>query len=340
MKKLNIISDPYPRTLNLIFSKKKLDLLNKKFNIIDVPKNNKKKFYSNNIHKASFIIGQPDLPKKLLVKAKKLKAIFNVESNFLDNMDYNYCFQNNIHVLSTSPVFAQPVAEMALGLTLSLARDIHKSHYNFINSIEKYGLENSKENFLLKNKKFGLIGFGDLANALLPLLKAFSNEICSYDPWISNKIIINKGVEPCNLNQLLKTSDIIYVLASITSKNQGLIDKKKLSLIKKNSALIILSRASIINFNDLIKILRKKKIIAAIDVFPVEPVKKNDPMRKLKNVIFSPHRAGALNQVFEEMGNIVYEDILSICNNLPPQLCKKAFKETVGLLRSKPVDIN
>ena len=43
---------------------------------------------------------------------------------------------------------------------------------------------------------------------------------------------------------------------------------------------------------------------------------------------------------FEEMGNIVYEDILSICNNLPPQLCKKAFKETVGLLRSKPVDHN
>ena len=95
----------------------------------------------------------------------------------MDNMDYKYCFKNNIHVLATSPVFAQPVAEMALGLTLSIARSIHIAHNDFIQGKEKYGGSISKNNFLLKNKTFGFIGFGDLAKATLPLIKVFSNNI-------------------------------------------------------------------------------------------------------------------------------------------------------------------
>ena len=86
--------------------------------------------------------------------------------------------------------------------------------------------------------------------------------------------------------------------------------------------------------------MKTKKIFAAIDVFPKEPVNKNDPIRKLNNVIFSAHRAGALDVAFEDMGEIVFEDIELIMNNLPPRLCKKAEKETVKHLRSKPVEIN
>ena len=102
---------------------------------------------------------------------------------------YEYCFNNGIHVLATSPVFAQPVAEMALGLTLSIARSIHIAHSDFVVSKEKYGGAISQKNFLLKNKTFGLIGFGDLAKSLTPLLKVFSKDILAYDPWVPNKEI-------------------------------------------------------------------------------------------------------------------------------------------------------
>ena len=91
-----ILIDPYPREMKLIFAKEKLNLLKKNFKLINVPKSNKHKFYKQYISKADFIIGQPDLPTDLIQKASKLKAIFNVESNFMDNMDYDYCFKNNI----------------------------------------------------------------------------------------------------------------------------------------------------------------------------------------------------------------------------------------------------
>ena len=342
-KKQTIICDPYPRSLDLIFSKEIFKKIKKKYNLIHAPQGDLKKinkFYEDNISLSLFIIGQPKLETNLLKKAKKLKAIFNVESNFIDNMDYTYCFKKGIHVLSTSPVFAQPVSELALGFTLSLARNIHNAHSDFLLGKEKYGGESCKNSFLLKDKTFGMIGFGDLAKSLLPLIKPFSNKIYAYDPWIPNKIILLNGVTPVSLNELLKKSDIIYVLATITSKNQFFISRKKLDLMKKNSLFILLSRAAIVNFSDLYKKLKSNEIYAAIDVFPIEPVDKKDPIRKLKNVLFSAHRAGALDSVFKEMGNIVYGDMLLIEKNLPPRLCKRAERETVGLLQSKPVDHN
>ena len=339
-KKPVILVDPYPRTMDLIFSDSNLKYLKQNFNLVVAPKKNKKNFYEKNLPNTEYIFGQPNLPTSLISKSIKLKAIFNVESNFMDNMDYEYCFNNGIHVLATSPVFAQPVAEMALGLTLSIARSIHIAHSDFVISKEKYGGAISQKNFLLKNKTFGLIGFGDLAKSLTPLLKGFSKEILAYDPWVPDKEIERFDVKPNNLNTLLKKSDVIYILASITSSNQSMINTSKLKLIKDGSVIVLMSRAAIINFDNFYTFLKNRNVFAAIDVFPQEPFPKNHKLRKLKNVIFSPHRAGALDSAFKEMGELVIQDLKLISKGLPPRLCKKAERESVKFLRSKPVDIN
>ena len=335
-----IIVDPFPREMDLIFKPNKIKLLKKNFKIINAPSKNKLKFYKQHISEADFIIGQPDLPKSILTLASKLKAIFNVESNFMDNMDYDYCFKNNIYVLSTAPVFAQSVAEIAVGLTISLKRDIHKAHLDFFQKKEKYGLESNLRSSLLLDNKIGFIGFGDLAKSLKPMLMPYTSNFKVYDPWLPNKLIEANGCKSASLKEIFKDCDVVYVLATITTKNKSMIDKKLLKLMKKDTCLLILSRASVINFQDLNEILNKDKIKVATDVFPQEPVPKNDPIRKQKNILFSAHRAGALESVFFEMGDIVCEDLLLMTKGLPPRLCRRAELETVKNLRSKPVDIN
>ena len=248
MKKPIVISDPFPRTLDLIFTKQKLKELKSKYTLIIAPKINKRNFYENNIHKATFIMGQPNLDKNLLIKAKKLKAIINVESNFMDNMDYDYCFKKGIHVIATSPVFSKPVAELALGMTLSLLRNIHTAHSDFIKGKEKYGLESNLNASLLSEKKIGLLGFGDLAKSLYPLLLPFTKDINVYDPWIPKKKIKKLGFNSINLNQMFKNCEIIYVLAAVTTKNKNLIDKKLINKMKSNSLFILMSRAAVVNF--------------------------------------------------------------------------------------------
>ena len=340
MTKSIVISDPYPRTLDLIFTKKKLKELKSKYKIINAPQKNKKKFYEENIQNALFIMGQPNLDKKLLSKAKKLKAIINVESNFMKNMDYEYCFKKGIHVIATSPVFSKPVAEIALGMTLSLLRNIHIAHSDFVNGKEKYGLESNLKASLLSEKKIGLLGFGDLAKSLYPLLLPFTKNINVYDPWVPKTKIKKLGFKSISLNQMFKKCEVIYVLAAVTTKNKNLIDKKLLNKMKSNSLFILMSRAAVVNFNDLIKRVKKGDIFVATDVFPKEPVTKNNPIRKVKNILFSAHRAGALETAFYNMGNIVLKDMSLISKNLQPKFCKKAESKTVGLLASKPVAIN
>ena len=340
MSKLIVITDPYPRTLDLIFTKKKLKELKSKYKTITAPKINKKKFYEDNIHKATFIMGQPNLDKKLLSKAKKLKAIINVESNFMDNMDYDYCFRNDIHVLATSPVFSKPVAEIALGMTLSLLRNIHNAHSDFIKGQEKYGLESNLQTSLLSEKKVGLLGFGDLAKSLYPLLLPFTKDINVYDPWIPKTKIKKLGFKNISLNKMFENCEIIYVLATVTTKNKNFIDKKLLNKMKPNSCFVLMSRAAVVNFKDLINTVKKRNIFVATDVFPEEPVPKKSSLRKVKNILFSAHRAGALKSAFFNMGEIVLKDMSLIRKNLKPKFCKTANKRTVNLIASKPVAIN
>src|SRR5450759_757475 len=96
--------------------------------------------FDDKVVNADIIIGQFDLPESRLKRVPQLKAVFNVESNFLPNIDYDYCFRNGIRVLSTSPVFAEPVAEAALGMAIDLARGISRSDRNFRQGTEQYGL--------------------------------------------------------------------------------------------------------------------------------------------------------------------------------------------------------
>ena len=74
----------------------------------------------------ALLIGQSDMPKARLDRAQKLRAIFNVETNFLQNVDYDTCFERGIHVLAPSSAFARPVAEMALGMAIDLCRGRHR----------------------------------------------------------------------------------------------------------------------------------------------------------------------------------------------------------------------
>ncbi len=205
---------------------------------------------------------------------------------------------------------------------------------------EKYGLESNKRSSLLLNNKIGIVGFGDLAKSLKPMLIPYTSNFKVYDPWLPNKLVESNGCKSASLKEIFKDCDVVYVLVTITTTNKNMIDKKLLSSMKENACLLILSRASVINFQDLNEVLKKDKIKVATDVFPQEPVPNNDPIRKQKNILFSAHRAGALDSVFFEMGEIVYEDLLLITKGLPPRLCRRAELETVKNLRSKPVDIN
>jgi phosphoglycerate dehydrogenase-like enzyme len=127
-KPKRIFLAPAPRAVNDIFDEGDLFRLRDLGDVVmheDGPVTDQ--IFEGKAATAEIIIGQVDLPESRLRQASELKAVFNVEGNFLPNIDYGFCFRAGIRILNISPVFAEPVAEAALGMAIDLARGITRS---------------------------------------------------------------------------------------------------------------------------------------------------------------------------------------------------------------------
>jgi len=329
---------PHPRSLMEIFQPIELDRLRTLGELViheetDVTED----VFEASVTTADIIIGQFDLPRSRLERIPRLKAIFNVEGNFLPNVDYQYCFQRGVRVLTISPVFAEPVAEMALGLAIDLGRGITRSDQDFRDGAEKYGLAANREVQTLFHQPVGFLGFGDLARALLPLLAPFRCHVRVYDPWLPHELIIEAGCEACSLEELIEQSRVIFVLASATSENQAFIGDSQFSRMQPGTVFVLVSRAAVVDFDALTRAAQRGRIRVATDVFPEEPLSPNHDARRTREMLLSAHKAGALDQTLKKIGRMVVADAEMICRGLPPVLCKIAQPETVELFRGKPV---
>ena len=335
-----ILCAPEPRSLALIFTPANLTLLRVTYHLIEVEQGDIAGLSADVLAQVSYIIGQPALSRATLAALINLRCIFNVESNLLNNMPYDVLFERGIHVVTTGAVFAKPVAELGLGLALCLARNIVDADLDFREGSEAWGGAGNQSARLLSGASVGMVGFGDLGKELVGVLSGFRAEIQVFDPWLPPSAITKYGATPASLEDVFSQSDVIFVVASVTSENLHFIDKTWFARIQKSAHFILLSRAEVVNFDDLIAAVKSGHIQAASDVFPQEPPAPNHPVRGLKGFVRSAHRAGALDVAFTQMGEMVLEDLALLDKDLPPMSCKRAERETVARMRSKPVTVN
>ena len=294
--------------------------------------------FERHLPEMALLIGQTDMPKERLDRAKNLRAIINVETNFLQNVDYETCFQRGIHVLAPSSAFARPVAEMALGMAIDLCRGVTAADRAMRAGREKWLLDGAAGCFMLYGASVGLIGFGDLGRAFAPLVAPFGCQVKVFDPWLSDHFVNSFGVTPASLDEVLSTSRVIAIFAGVTSENQGFLGRREFELIQPGSVVLLMSRAAVVDFPEFLRQVETGRFRAATDVFPEEPAPADHPSRKIEGLLLSPHRAGALPDSLYEIGRQTVADSELILRGLPPLSCRKAQRETVGRSRSKPVD--
>ncbi|RVD70374.1 MAG: hydroxyacid dehydrogenase [Mesorhizobium sp.] len=335
-----VISAPEPRTLELIFTPPQLARFRKKYRIVETTPEMVAGLPSDILAEARYIVGQPPISSETLETLKVLRCIFNVETNLVNNMPYDTLFQRGVHVVTTGLVFAEPVAELGLAMALNLARDIVDADLAFRQGKELWGGDGNATARLLSGAEVGIIGFGDLGRALNRLLTGFRTRTRVFDPWLPPSILIDNGVEPASLDKVLSESDFVFVVASVTSENQGFLGAEAFAKMRTGAAFILLSRAGVVDFPALMEAVRSGQIVAASDVFPEEPLARDHPVRGLPGFLRSAHRAGALDVAFKRMGDMVLEDMDLIDRGLPPLRSKRAERETVSRMRSKPVDKN
>jgi phosphoglycerate dehydrogenase-like enzyme len=283
-------------------------------------------------------VGQPDLPAERLARAPKLRAVLNVEGNFFQNVDYEAAFARGVNVGVCAPVYAQPVAELALGMAIDLARGISREDRAFREGRERYVSAGNMDAILLRGSEMGFLGYGNIGRRLLPLVTAFRPaRVRCYDPWLPGSVIRDAGMEPAGLEETLSTSTFLFILATVTEESRHLLNAENMRLIPEGARVVLASRAAVVDFDALMRYVAEGRFLCAIDVWPEEPAAPDHPARNLDSLVLSAHRAGGIPSAFFEIGEMVLDDLDLVARGLPPVRHQLASRELVARYRSRPV---
>lgn len=328
-----ILIDPLPRTLDSICDSEtrcRLERLGRL--VISEDRAMPAEMVDRHLPDTLLLLGRTDMPRERIERATRLKAIFNVETN----IDYVACRDHGVWVLSPTSAFAEAVAESALGMAIDLARGITAADRAFRAGAEKFGLAGNERSFMFTRAPVGIVGFGDLGRKLRALIAPFRNPVSVYDPWLPDDLIRSFGCTPVGLDDLLRTSRVVFMFASATVENQGFIGKREFELMQPGTAFLLMSRAAVVDFPEFLRQVMSGRIIAATDVFPKEPVDADDLVRSVNGLLLSAHRTGGMIEALHQIGRMTVADAELILRGLPPQLCRRADPAVASRLRSMP----
>ncbi len=271
----------------------------------------------NNIENYDAIIirSRTKLTGEVLEYAKKLKVIGRAGVG-LDNVDLKKAEELNIKVLNTPEAPSISVAELTIGLLLSLVRHISKADQTMHCG---EWCKSDYMGYILKGKKIGLIGFGNIGQAVARICDALGMDIGIYDVDETVKEKARKlgyRIYP-SVDELIKDSQIISLHIPSTVHTENTIDERRIGLMNENTILINTARGNLVDESALIKALKNKKIAgAALDVYREEPLKNMDLCSCEENLVLTPHLGSQTEETQTQASIMIAEKISDYLKNL------------------------
>jgi D-3-phosphoglycerate dehydrogenase len=235
---------------------------------------------------------------KLLESAPKLRVIGRAGVG-VDNIDTDAATHRGIVVMNTPGANAVAVAELTLGLMISLARAIPRANATMHNAKwEKKSLQGSE----LRGKTLGIVGLGRIGLEVARRASSFGMHLIGYDPFVAPVIARENNVALVPIDEIFKSSDYLTLHVGLTTQTEGLINQTSIRIMKKGIRIINCARGELIVEQALADAIKSGHVAgAALDVFHQEPLK-DSPFFNLDNVILSPHIAGATDEAQEAIG--------------------------------------
>lgn len=251
------------------------------------------------------IAGTEILDAGIMENLRDLKVISRCGTG-LDNVDLNVAGSLGIKVLNTPDAPTLAVAELTVGMALTLLRKIHA-----MDGMIRKGAWGKKMGNLLSEKKAGIIGYGRIGKKVAELLRAFRCEIAYADP-IALECPLGSKCMP--VDDLLRWADILFCHVSVKDR---LIGKREIDLMKDGAWIINVSRGGVIDEHALYEALRSGKLSgAALDVFEDEPYA--GPLRELDNVVLTPHVGSYAREARIRMEMQAVENLLTFLKKEDP----------------------
>ena len=258
--------------------------------------------------------------------APRLKVISKWGTG-IDSIDKRAADRLGIRVCRTPNAFTLPVADSVLGYMLAFARNIP-----WMDAHMKAGRWEKIPGFSLSEATLGVVGVGDVGKAVLRRARAFGMRLLGNDiVEVDHVFLTEYGVEMVPLERLLRESDFVSLNCDLNPTSYHLINAETLALMKPNTVLINTARGPVVDEAALIEALQSGQIRgAALDVFEVEPLPEDSPLKQMDNVLLAPHNANSsptawerihwstLQHLLEGLG-LPTEDLSTLRESLPPR---------------------
>ena len=220
---------------------------------------------------------------------------------------------NHIIVTNAAEPMASPVAEMAMALMLTLVRRLPD-----YNAEMRAGVVKTNEYVscgeTVRGRKVGLIGFGRIGRAFAQLIEPFGVELLVSDPYCTAETVGTHGGRLSDLDELLRSCSVVVLAAGLTPESRNLLDQRRLGSIKDGAYLINVARGGLVDMDALLAELRTGRLTAALDVTdPSEPLSPDHELRRLPNVLLTPHIAAGGIEMRQAMGAVAVEEVVHFC---------------------------
>lgn len=236
----------------------------------------------------------------------------------VDQIDVEACTERGVLVTNAPGANADSVAELTLGLMISMARQLPQSAWRVHN--EKVWGEARHTGSELRGKTLGLVAVGQIGQRVAHLCKAFGMTVCGYDPGLNAKDIRARGVRPMKLDALLAESDYVSLHAPHTPDTHHLIDRKAIAKMKKGAILINAARGPLVDEAAMARALKSGKLGgAALDVLEGEPPDPKSPIFNAPNILLTPHMAGSTAECLDRIAGTAATDIARFVQGKRPK---------------------
>ncbi len=237
-----------------------------------------------------------------------------------DNIDIVAAARLGIVVSNAPGANARSVAEHALALTLAVARSVPR-HDRELRAGRWVHFEGPE----LAGKTFGVVGLGHIGQHTARIAGAFGMRVLAWSPTRDEERARRCGAEPVELDDLLRTADIVSLSVAVSERTRGLIGARELGLMQPSAILINTARGALVDEAALVAALKAGQIFGAgLDVYAEEPVRPGHPLTELDNVVLTPHAGWMTREARDRLLRVPIENIAAFVAGTPQHVVHPA----------------
>lgn len=267
------------------------------------------------------VIEVDEVSRKVMEACPSLQVIASLRANPV-NVDLDAADEHGIVVLYTPGRNSRAVAELTVCLILDLLRHVSAA---YIDMGGGHWGEKEDDPYLrfrgneLQGKTVGILGLGEIGQAVAHLLSGFDVNLLAYDPLQPPAVFEKARASKADLAALFGSSDIVTLHAPLNSQTRGIVNEDLIRKMRPGAVLVNTARAHLVEKDALARALKDGRIgAAAFDVFYEEPPSLDDPVLSLPNVLYTPHIGGATREVIAKGSRMVISDLSRLLRGEKP----------------------